>query len=517
MVEALAALSSSMALAALPFWMARILEQGSAPWYVLLAVAVTPVSLVYAISVHRDNARHLTARLLSHPSFPRKLQIYGYVLYLRPFGVDRTMFRTDRAGGWNTLTSLASHFRYQDPMARDATWETRLIEPFRRLGEVVAVGRPGEPFPLPGAERFYLPKEGSGWQAAVGDGIRRARLVVLVATAGRDSTRAAGTLWEYTEAVRLLPPSRLVLLICGDRDGYERFREGATAYFAERAAELGAIGKELPPAPILPEYPEPIRPARLRDSFPLRGVIRFDADLTASLTRVDPTRERGPTQWARWRRTLRTHVAPLLEDLERQLPGEAVHPARFHWHWQAVTLAALLFGLFLRFRIVSVWQGLLMAEKYAMAVVLSLMLLLPARFASMAGDTYRLLVKIRLPGDGERQESAKPFAGTQTVVRHVMRWPGPLGIGLHVVQWYRDEKGEYIDAPRRPPPWRPRRWRTVRTESLTLRGLYSFPGIHVQAHVLRVLKAERAPSTASGYPAGEADTTSLDATARNDR
>ncbi|MEJ8653583.1 hypothetical protein WKI65_37450 [Streptomyces sp. MS1.AVA.3] len=74
----------------------------------------------------------------------------------------------------------------------------------RRFGRVVAVGQPGERLPLPGADRFYLPLD--DWQPVVSDLIGRARLVILIAGTG------PGTLWELTEAARLLRPEQLLLL-----------------------------------------------------------------------------------------------------------------------------------------------------------------------------------------------------------------------------------------------------------------------------------------------------------------
>jgi hypothetical protein len=75
----------------------------------------------------------------------------------------------------------------------------------RPFGDMVAVGRPGEDLPVPGAVRLYA--EDSQWQSVVREQMRAARLVVVRAGIGK------GLLWEIGEALTRLPPERLLFLI----------------------------------------------------------------------------------------------------------------------------------------------------------------------------------------------------------------------------------------------------------------------------------------------------------------
>ncbi|GKQ34312.1 hypothetical protein [Streptomyces sp. A012304] len=500
-------ISTGITLSVIPFWLAGSLERGSASWYVVALTVLAPVSLVYAVGVNRTAGKHMVARMRTRLSADEPLEEHGYVLYLRPFGVDGVLFHTDRPGGGNIASSLASYFAYSES-DRNETWEDRLVRLFWRFGQVVAVGRPGEPYPLPGARRFYLPDAGEDWKGEVSKAIRRARLVVLVAAAGRDASRAAGTLWEYTEAVRLLPPSRLLLVVCDERAGYERFRAGAREHFARRGARLRAENARtaqtaenaenaeitvLPPAPALPEYPRLSRPAKLRDGFPVRGVVHFDDHWRARLTPFDPTAQPGATQRARWKATVRTVVDPFLDTVERSLPGETVRPTRFRWHWHLAALLVLGYGLLIWLALIPNWDRLLVSERAALCGTFVYSLLTAARIATSAHDVSRSDVQVRLPRreGGEQTGAAYPFLGERIVTRSVGRWPGRFGLRLWVGLRHRDETGAYVEAPPRRRPWQPRRLRLVRIHTSTVPGRFSL--MSIRADVLRVEEWQRAP------------------------
>lgn len=259
----------------------------------------------------------------SSPSPGGGLAKYRYVLYLRPFGEDRRLFHIDseaRVGNFS-LTLLPRTFGWFSGSAvdSDATWEERVVRLFSRFGKVVAGGNPFDPEPFPGAERFDLPEK--GWKPRVSKAIRRARLVLIVAGIDSAAGSAAGTLWEYTEAVRLLPPSRLVLLVCGDAQEYDRFRAGADAALVQRATKFPDLNRK---RPRLPDCPGLHRPERLKRPLPLRGLIRFDERWTAEFVRFDPTRENGVTEYRRWRAVLRQQIDPVMARVEEGLLGTAV-------------------------------------------------------------------------------------------------------------------------------------------------------------------------------------------------
>ncbi|WP_158702002.1 hypothetical protein [Kitasatospora sp. MMS16-BH015] len=140
------------------------------------------------------------------------------------------------------------------------THEESLVRRFRRFGRVIAIGRPGEPLPLPGASRAYLPLD--DWQDTVSELIGHAHLVLLSVGPG------PGTVWEYTETLRRLPPTRLVLLVYCAPEVYDAFRTAVTEEYARRSAtEPGPW----PPLPELPPFPAPAWPVRPRWNVWLNG------------------------------------------------------------------------------------------------------------------------------------------------------------------------------------------------------------------------------------------------------
>jgi hypothetical protein len=75
----------------------------------------------------------------------------------------------------------------------------------RIFGDLIAIGRPGEPLPLPGAVRMDATE--SNWKELVLERMRSAPLVVIRAGAGQ------GLAWEVAEAFSTLRPEQLVILI----------------------------------------------------------------------------------------------------------------------------------------------------------------------------------------------------------------------------------------------------------------------------------------------------------------
>lgn len=132
------------------------------------------------------------------------------VLYLRSFDDDETAARVD---DWADLTV---HPR-----------EEQLAAALAVVGPVIAVGRPGEPLPLLGAARFYLPLD--DWQGTVGRLMDLSQLIVLRLGHGE------GLRWEIERARATQPPEKLILLVPAGR------------------SELAARFNEDLPTPLLPE------------------------------------------------------------------------------------------------------------------------------------------------------------------------------------------------------------------------------------------------------------------------
>ncbi|MEE4595872.1 hypothetical protein V2J94_28940 [Streptomyces sp. DSM 41524] len=266
----------------------------------------------FARRVHR-HARRRIAPVLSSPD---DLGEQPYVLYLRPFSFDRTGYAMAPSYGRGSGLPVGRTLNVESLLASTTTFEELTAQKFSRFGKVIAVGRPGERLPFAGATRFYLPLE--GWKPVVSDLIRRARLVLIVAGT------SPGTLWEFTEAVRLLPASRLLLLIQDDQEGYDRFRRAVPTAFAERAGELGRSGAEPPEAPALPPYPPLHRPDRATTLPILQGIVHFDGAWSTEFERLDPTLVPARRRWS-W---VSYHLDRFVERLELRHPKTAADSRR---------------------------------------------------------------------------------------------------------------------------------------------------------------------------------------------
>lgn len=115
------------------------------------------------------------------------------VLYLRPFAEDA------REG-----TGLSSIF---DPPSEDHTsssLEEQLSNAVERIGPLIAIGKPGEQMPTPGAVRLYA---GNEWQLTVLSWMAQARLVIL------RPGDSPGVSWEIDAALSTVRPEKLLLLV----------------------------------------------------------------------------------------------------------------------------------------------------------------------------------------------------------------------------------------------------------------------------------------------------------------
>ncbi|MFE7569826.1 hypothetical protein ACFU76_23125 [Streptomyces sp. NPDC057539] len=235
--------------------------------------------------------QHLTRTVTSF----EQLKGERYVLYLRPFVLDSRMATAppETPGIWSSTP-------YEVP---GLTTEEFLTRQFADCGRVVAVGQPGERLPLLGAQRGYLPL--NGWQNTVSQLIQGAHAVLMSVAPG------PGTVWEYTEALRTIPPERLVLMVCCGSADYDAFRTAAAQKYAARRAEEG--GNIWAPLPALPDCP--VHAASKRDlALPLRAFVTFDEQWKPCLLRFTI---RVPRQRHAWtvRRAVRRQLQPVVEPL----------------------------------------------------------------------------------------------------------------------------------------------------------------------------------------------------------
>lgn len=145
------------------------------------------------------------------------------VLYLRAFKTDPSMARYVFSSLITTISGLV-------------TEEEQLREALQSFGELVAIGKPGESLPTPGAARFYASDD--EWQKLVTDHMQSARLVVIRAGIGE------GLLWEIKQAVDVVNPEKLLILIMNmKKKHYEAFRQGVEQYVAGSFHDPDEVGR----------------------------------------------------------------------------------------------------------------------------------------------------------------------------------------------------------------------------------------------------------------------------------
>src|ERR1044071_5748003 len=192
----------------------------------LLPFTFLPILMILAGAFFFWRGRQYAARATAHvPSAGSG----PYVLYLRDF-------RTDPS----TARQVFSALQTPNLLGGLVTEEEQLAEALKPFGELVAIGRPGESLPTPGAVRMYASEE--EWRPVVTNQMRDARLVVIRAGSGE------GLMWELKRAAELVSPQKLLLLVLAmKKDQYKYFRQAAHAVFgvalpdAERFARFGRI------------------------------------------------------------------------------------------------------------------------------------------------------------------------------------------------------------------------------------------------------------------------------------
>jgi hypothetical protein len=150
------------------------------------------------------------------------------VVYLRPFGAD----------GAEIAKRVSSRVRIAPSERVVKTYEERLAHALRKIGPFVAVGNPAERLPLLGAARMYAADE--DWQAAVGDLIGRAAIVLLHAGEGH------GLDWEVHHVIDRGLPERTILSLPLDAKRGEPSRQERYATFRRRSD--GIFPRPLPEA-----------------------------------------------------------------------------------------------------------------------------------------------------------------------------------------------------------------------------------------------------------------------------
>ncbi len=136
-------------------------------------IAMTAVVFLIAGALVHFRGRQVAARVRNTGTASPLRDQRPDVLYLRSFGMDASTMRRKLMAGLSTE-------------------EEDLAEAVRPLGDLIAIGRPGEPLPLPGAARMYCSND--EWKDAVVARMREASLVIIRAGQGE------GLLWECEQA-----------------------------------------------------------------------------------------------------------------------------------------------------------------------------------------------------------------------------------------------------------------------------------------------------------------------------
>lgn len=151
----------------------------------------------------------------------------GLVLYLRSFMDDEETGSTYALPGYLGIRVYKS------------TAEQIIVDSFKHLGPVIAVGKPGETLPVPGAARFYVSDE--HWQTVVRDLMQRAAAVVLRCGI------STGLAWEIKEALTQVAPERICMILVpssGYRKRQQRHYEKVRSAFALNSGVSLPAGSE---------------------------------------------------------------------------------------------------------------------------------------------------------------------------------------------------------------------------------------------------------------------------------
>ncbi|TPQ21883.1 ABC transporter substrate-binding protein [Streptomyces sporangiiformans] len=258
-----------------------------------------PVGMVLAGHVYhagqdvlRYSRRHLTKIIRD----PDDLDGESFVLYLRPFPNDALQASPQRMP-WRGMMPLAGLF------VTGRSEEERVAAALKKqVGPLVAVGEPGETLPYVGASRLYLPLH--DWQDPVRKLMAQARMVVLSLGPGE------GTMWELREALRTLPPERLVLLAPMGRDEYEEFRLRVQADLEEHDVRVRPRSRAATHVPVLPE-------STSRGSMPsvVQGAIYFSPTWTAEYVNLEDFALVSSAFFDRLPRALKAGLRPAVQQL----------------------------------------------------------------------------------------------------------------------------------------------------------------------------------------------------------
>jgi hypothetical protein len=199
---------SAQVLNTFPWWSVFLSAQADIVLDIYEYIALSALVLIpggaFLIWRGRQYAAQASAKRIISDSKP-------HLLYLRAFRSDSS-----------TAKEAFHAFDYFSNLLGFQSEEEQLAEVLQPFGELIAIGRPGESLPTPGAARIYTSDD--EWKDVVKRQLQAARLVVIRAAAGEN------VLWELTEAVKILNPQKLLILLLNMKvRDYEAFRTTANS------------------------------------------------------------------------------------------------------------------------------------------------------------------------------------------------------------------------------------------------------------------------------------------------
>jgi uncharacterized RDD family membrane protein YckC len=186
-------------------FLSQILRSDVGPVVVICAILFGP--LLGALLIRRGKRRMARGALDVLACDPRPP-----VVYLRSFGADERA--AEDAGVALSIRGIQ--------FTVTTTEEEQISKVVRRLGPMIAIGRPNEVVPLLGAARMYVADE--QWQDRVLSMMNQAALVLMRAG------KTEGFWWEVETAVANVRPERIVWLVPFSKTNYSQFAERANLY-----------------------------------------------------------------------------------------------------------------------------------------------------------------------------------------------------------------------------------------------------------------------------------------------
>lgn len=253
------------------------------------------------LAVSGTHCRMLSRRLLAPIVAVGDREPGSFVLYLRPFDDDARLAGLE---SWPRSRAAAlPQLWFHELVLCGRSEEEHLVDILKSSGTrtVLAVGAPGDWRPPGGATRVYL--DDRDWKSGVLDLLPRARLVVMVLGHGE------GTRWELIQAMRILPPERLLLIVAMPQEEYEPLRHSINADLRSAAEEQLRRSGEVWMPPELPEFPRYRVPMRTH----LQAIVVFDDSWTPIAHPLG--RDRYPTFFDTLRLPLKAVLYPFFGNL----------------------------------------------------------------------------------------------------------------------------------------------------------------------------------------------------------